>query len=95
MLAYARQGAEIEIETLVSNLEKSVKLVDTLELNVQLAERAYKLAEEAYNAGNRELLEVQNAELELQKARLEVLKEQFNYTTGLLDLEYAVNAKLD
>jgi outer membrane protein TolC len=95
MLAYARQGAEMEIETLVSNLEKSVKLVDTLELNVQLAERAYKLAEEAYNAGNRELLEVQNAELELQKARLEVLKEQFNYTTGLLDLEYAINSSLD
>ncbi len=94
-LARARQGAEIEIETLISRLEKSIESIETLELNVKLAERAYNLAEEAYNAGSRELLEVQNADLELNKARLEVLKEEYNYTIGLLDLEYAINAKLD
>jgi len=94
-LAQARQGAGIEIETLVSNLEKSIESIETLELNVKLAERAYALAEEAYNAGSRELLEVQNADLELQKARLEVLKEEYNYTIGLLDLEYAINSKLN
>jgi len=94
-LAQARQGAALEIETIVNNLEKSISSIDTLKLNVQLAERAYRLAEEAYRAGNRELLEVQNAELELQKARNEVLKEQYNYTTGLLDLEYAINADID
>lgn len=94
-LAQARQGAEIEIETLVLNLEKSIESIETLKLNVKLAERAYTLAEEAYNAGSRELLEVQNADLELQKARLEVLKEEYNYTIGLLDLEYAINSKLN
>jgi outer membrane protein TolC len=94
-LAQARQGAEIEIETLVANLEKSIESIDTLRLNVRLAERAYNLAEEAYNAGSKELLEVQNADLELQKAKLEVLKEEYNYTVGLLDLEYAINAELD
>jgi outer membrane protein TolC len=94
-LAQARQGAALEIETIVMNLEKSIASIDTLKLNVQLAERAFRLAEEAYRAGNRELLEVQNAELELQKARNEVLKEQYNYTTGLLDLEYAINTEID
>ena len=94
-LARTRQWAEIEIETLVSKLEKSIESIETLRLNVSLAERAYTLAEEAYNAGSRELLEVQNANLELQKAKLEVLKEEYNYTIGLLDLEYAINAKLD
>ena len=38
---------------------------------------------------------MQNADLELQKARLEVLKEEYNYTIGLLDLEYAINSKLN
>ena len=94
-LAQARQGAGIEIETLVSNLDKFIESIETLKLNVKLAERAYTLAEEAYNAGSRELLEVQNADLELQKARLEVLKEEYNYTIGLLDLEFAINSKLD
>ncbi|HUV06489.1 MAG TPA: TolC family protein [Spirochaetia bacterium] len=93
-LAQARQGAELEIESLVMKLDKSVQSTKTLNLNVGLAQRAYDLAEKAYNAGTRELLEVQNAELELQKARLEVLKEDYNYTTGLLDLEYAINTTL-
>ncbi len=87
----ALRGAEIEIETLVRNLDKARTSIATLELNVSLAGRAYRLAEEAYNAGSRELLEVQNAELELRKARLEVLKAKYTYITGLLDLEYAVN----
>ncbi len=87
-------AADMEIRTIVMNLQKSEELIESLNLNVDLAKRAYKMAEEAYNAGNRELLEVQNAELELKKARLEVLKEQYNYITGLLDLQYAVNATL-
>lgn len=90
----ALKGAEIEIETLVRNLDKARTSIATLELNVSLADRAYRLAEEAYNAGSRELLEVQNAELELRKARLEVLKAKYTYITGLLDLEYAVNQTL-
>ncbi len=94
-LARARQGAELEIESIVMGLDKSMQAIDTLKLNVELAQRAYQMAEEAYNVGARELLDVQNAEVERQKARLEVLKEEYNYTTGLLDLEYALNAKLD
>jgi len=87
-------GAELEIETLVRNLDKTRTSITTLELNVGLAERAYQLADEAYKAGGRELLEVQNAELELNKARVEVLKARYSYITGLLDLEYAVNMTL-
>lgn len=94
-LQQALRGAELEIRNIVMNLQKSEELIESLNLNVDLALRAYEMAEEAYNAGNRELLEVQNAELELKKAKLEVLKEQYNYITGLLDLEYAVNATLE
>ncbi len=92
--AQAVRGAEVEIETLVRSLDKARTSITTLELNVGLADRAYRLAEEAYNAGGRELLEVQNAELELNKARLEVLKARYDYITGLLDLEYAANETL-
>ena len=94
-LTRAVQGAELEIESIVMGLEKSLKSIETLKLNVDLAQRAYGMAEDAYNVGARELLDVQNAELGLQKARLEVLKEEYNYTTGLLDLEYAINASLE
>ena len=76
------------------DLEKSVKSIEVLKLNIALAERAFKKAEEAYAAGSKELLEVQNSELELKKARLNLLQEEYNYTVGILDLEYTVNQKL-
>jgi outer membrane protein TolC len=91
----AIEGAEIEISILVQRLNKSGKSIESLLLNVELAQRAYFMAEEAYNAGSRELLEVQNAELELRKAKLEVLKERYNYATALLDLEFAINSSIE
>ena len=94
-LAQAIQGAELEIETIILGVSKSLNSIETLKLNVDLANRAYELAEEAYRAGSRELLEVQNAELELRKAQLDVLRERYRYITGMLDLEYAMNTSLD
>jgi len=90
-LAQAIRGAEIEIDGLARKLAKSRASAAALALNVELAERAYRLAEEAYRSGSEDLLDVQAAELELQKAQLEVLKENYNYVTGVLDLEYAAN----
>ncbi|MCF7945142.1 MAG: TolC family protein [Spirochaetia bacterium] len=94
-LMQAIEGAEMEISSLVRSLNKSRSSMDSLRLNTEMAERAYQLAEEAYNAGSRELLEVQNAEIELNKAQYELLKEKYNYVTGLLDLEYALNTSLE
>ncbi|MDX9956896.1 MAG: TolC family protein, partial [Spirochaetia bacterium] len=89
-LAQSIRGMETEVDSIVLRLDKARRSIDALQLNVQLAERAYFLAEEAYRSGAKDLLDVQNSELELRKARNEVLKEKFNYMTGLLDLEYAM-----
>ncbi len=89
------EGAELEIESTVQQLEKSRDTINTLQLNVERARRAYEMAEEAYNAGSQELLEVQNAEIELKQARLEVLKEKYNYLSALIDLEYQLNTSIE
>jgi len=94
-LQQAIKGAEMEIWTLVQNLKQTQKTYESLELNVDLAERAYALAEESYNAGGRALIDVEDAEDKLQEARFEVLKEKYNYITNLLDLEYALNTPLE
>ena len=83
-------GTEVEILNTILKLEKSMGSIDTLKMNVDLAEQSYKLTEEAFQAGLLELLDVQNADIELQKARLEVIKEDYNYVMSLLDLEYAM-----
>jgi outer membrane protein TolC len=94
-LAQARMGAEMEIKTLVMQLNKSKEQLETLNLNIELAEKAYSMSQEAYKVGSRELLEVEDSERDLNTAKLEVLKEKYNYITGLLDLEYALNTTLE
>ena len=89
-LAQAVRGVELEAYSAVLKLKKSEQTIASLGLNAALAEKAYRLTEDAYRAGSKELLEVQNAELEMQKARLEIIKEQFNYLTACIDLEYAM-----
>ncbi len=90
----ARTAAEMEIKSLVMQLNKSMAQLETLDLNVSLAEKAYNMSREAYNAGSKELLEVEDSERDLSNAKLEVLKEKYKYNTGILDLEYALNASL-
>jgi len=94
-ISQARQAAEMEIKGLILQLNKSMEQLNTLGLNVTLAEKAYKMSQEAYNAGNKELLEVEDSERDLNNAKLEVLKEKYKYNTGMLDLEYALNATLE
>lgn len=89
-----KNGAELEIKSLVLKLQKSINSLNTLRMTYELAQKAYNLAEIAYKAGSKELLEVQNSELEYKKAKNNILQEEYNYTTALLDLEYALNTKL-
>ena len=85
-------AAEIEITNLVMNLQDSLATIMTYALNEDLARKSFELTTEAYNLGTRELLDVEEAQTELQSASKNVLDEKFNYTTNLLDLEYALNS---
>ncbi|MDR2434814.1 MAG: TolC family protein [Treponema sp.] len=89
-LAQAVRGTEIEIYNTVLSLEQTRTTAKAQERTVDLAERTYRLTEQAYRAGLQDLLEVQNAELSLRQARTQMLEQQFNYLTGLIDLEYSI-----
>jgi outer membrane protein TolC len=91
----ALTAAEIEVRSYISNIESSLESIEALELNVELAERAYDLAEQAYNNGLRDLTEVEQAEVDLQDARLQLIQEQQRVLASLLDLEYALNMKME
>ncbi len=93
-LQQARQKADVEIKSAVLALEKSLRTIQALELNVARAQEAYDLTETSYNAGTVDLLEVQNASDELQKANLLLLKEKYNYLSSLIDLSYSLNTTL-
>jgi outer membrane protein TolC len=89
-LAQAIRGTEIEIYNTVFSLEKAQLTAEAQSQTVELAERTYRLTEEAYRAGLQDLLQVQNADLSRRQARVQMLEQQFNYRTGLIDLEYSI-----
>jgi outer membrane protein TolC len=93
-LEQTRKRARIEVQSAVLKLDKSLRSIEALELNVSLAQEAYELTEKAYQAGTVELLEVKNASDDLQKAKLSLLNEKYNYLCGLIDLSYSLNTTL-
>jgi outer membrane protein TolC len=94
-LGQARRQGKNEIESIALQLDKSLRSIRALEMNVSLAQEAYDLTEEAYKAGTEQLLAVQGASDDLQEAKLALLQEKYNYLCGLLDLEYALNTTLN
>lgn len=91
----ALYNAELEIRNLVKKLEKSSTSITAMELNVRIAEKAWRLSEQGYKAGTIEYLDLKDAENTLMQARLGVLSEKFTYISNLLDLETALNTELN
>jgi outer membrane protein TolC len=89
-LAQAVRGTEIEVYNKVLDLERIRTTSEAQSMTVSLAEKSYQLTEQAYGAGLQDLLSVQNAELSLRQARVQALEQDFNYLTGLIDLEYTI-----
>jgi len=87
-LQIAIQGTQVKVTSLVLQAEKSRQTIDRLELNVALANRAYRMAEKGFQSGAYELLQVQDADQKLQEARLNVLAERYAALSSLFDLEY-------
>ena len=88
------QNGEMEINSLVDNLKKCELSIEAMEYNVELAEKAYNMSFEAYKVGTTELLDLNEAASQLSQAKLGLMNEKYTYLTTLLDLEYAINAKL-
>ncbi len=94
-LEEAREQVALRITQLLRSLSASVEQLQTLALNLELAQRAYVLAVEAYEAGLRDFSDVRDAEVELEEARVAVLEEQYEYLSNVLELEYQLGISFD
>jgi outer membrane protein TolC len=94
-LRQTMQSAELEIETLVLQIQKSMRTIQVLERNVELARKTYDLTEREYQAGITGLLELEEASDNMREARLNQIEESYAYLSAVFDLEYALNAALD
>jgi outer membrane protein len=94
-LAGRRLAAEIEIRSLVLEVENAQRSVQVAEQNLALARKVYALTEQEYNAGLSDFLTLQEADDGLQAAQLALLTASYNSRVGLLRLEYALNTRLE
>jgi outer membrane protein TolC len=88
----ALEGAEIEVLSILRQLDKSTKLMAASDKSVTLAERLYAAAEKAYASGAKNYLELQDALGKLNAARFERLRDKHGYLSALGDLEFALTA---
>jgi len=94
-LRQAAYSAELEIRNLAKKLDKVKTSIATMELSASIADKAYRLTEQGYKAGTIEYLDLKDAENSLLQAKLGVLAEKYNYISTMLDLETALNTKLN
>jgi outer membrane protein TolC len=88
----ALEAAEIEVLSVLRQLDKSTKLIAVSDKSVALAEKLYAAAEKAYGSGAKDYLELQDAQGKLSSARFERLRDKQGYLAALSDLEYVLAA---
>jgi outer membrane protein TolC len=88
------KNATTDIRSKVDTLALSRSNISAMEANVSLARSAYNMTMTAYRNGATELLDLRDAEASLIQAQLGLANERVNYINGVLELEYALNTRL-
>jgi outer membrane protein TolC len=88
------KNATTDIRSKVDTLALSRSNISAMEANVSLAQSAYNMTVTAYRNGATELLDLRDAEASLIQAQLGLANERVNYINGVLELEYALNTRL-
>lgn len=83
----ARQQAETDVLT----LQQIESQLESLAVNIQMAEQNLTLIEQLYNSGKKSFLDVKDAENSAFSARVQLANAKYNYIAALLDLGYLLN----
>lgn len=89
------QNAEQEVRTILMELDGARKKIEKNQVAIELAQRTFEMTEAAYLQGSKEVLDVEAAQNNLLNALQDLLLSKYNYLSGLLDLEYALNAEIE
>jgi outer membrane protein TolC len=79
------------VEFLRRNIAQSLENIETLRLNILLAEETYKMHEESYQRGAADLQSLRSAQDSLSLAQNRLLEEQYNLALSVLELEKEAN----
>jgi outer membrane protein TolC len=79
------------VRRLERNISQSLETIETLGLNVTLAEETCKMYEEAYRSGTTDLQSVYSSRDNLSLAHNKLLSERYNLVSAILELEKELN----
>jgi outer membrane protein TolC len=80
-------NSRIALRQLERNIAQSIETMETLVLNVTLAEETCKMYEEAYRQGSSDFQSLRSARDGLSSAQNSVLEERYNLAAAILELE--------
>ena len=86
--------ADLEIRSLVMNIDNAREQLEVLQSSVTLAETVYQRYADGYRLGTVEILDFENVENQLNQARLNLVSGKVTLAKALMDLEYALNRSL-
>jgi outer membrane protein TolC len=85
------QNRDNRINQNIRTVERIMESLESMQLNVELAQSTYEMIEDAYRRGAADYQRLQGAGDSLAMARNRLLQEQFNLISALLDLEKELN----
>jgi outer membrane protein TolC len=86
------QSAKRQANTLILTLKQIQSQIDSLQVNITMAERNLSLTEQLYNSGKKSFLDLKDAENSLYEAQVQFINAKNNYLSAVLNLEYLYNA---
>lgn len=86
--------ADLEIKSLVMNIQSAQEQLEVLNSSVKLAQTVYQRYSDGYRLGTVEILDLENVESQLNQAKLNLISGKVTLSKALTDLEYAINHSL-
>ena len=90
-LAEAALNHQITLQKLTRNIAQSTETIETLRLNVTLADENHKMYDEAYRKGAADLQSLYAARDSVSMAHNKLLSERYNLIASILELEKELN----
>ncbi|MBN2545171.1 MAG: TolC family protein [Spirochaetes bacterium] len=95
ILSDKKESIKKSIAQIIYNLKGIEDDINTLNLNIKIAETSYELTEKLYNANSKSYLELKDAENALFDAKVRLLRSKYQYLINFIDLNDLLNIDIN
>ena len=86
-----KQKKILELNNLLTEIEQNFSMLKPMQLNINIAEKAYNLTDIMYKTGKKAFLDLKEAENKQTEANLDMLNIKYNLLDLLVELEFLLN----